>query len=1016
MKKKIFAVLALAFLLALSMAPAAWAATVASGLSGDISWQLNSEGNLEIYKYEGQINAAMPDYTLETQPWAAYRDDITVVTVYNGVKVIGKNAFAGCNNLYMVSIPATVNSIGGNEVSGVFSGCPNLKEIMVSSSNSDFSTENGVLFNKDKTILLRCPIGKTGIYAVPDTVTTINHNAFSKCNQLTSVKLPISCTMINQSAFYDCRNLENINFPEGFMGFSRTVFANCYKLADITVPATITRIYGSAFGASGLKNINYLGSRAEWAKIDVMDTVDDVLKNVNISFASEDFSSYEKVAVSGGYMYFDKATGIIVGCDDTVTSVVIPKSIDDVPVTQIGNHVFYNCSNLRYLTMHKGIKSIGLQSLGTNSNLDITYEGSEKELSTLLSKSGYSLDDLFGYSYDYTDYPEPELLYPVVGGNIYFIKATNTITGCDVGVTVADIPSEIKGTAVKYIAPFAFTDKENLTKIILPEGLLEIGDFCFNGCNNLVSVSIPASVEKIYIGALSGCPKLTEVLLNTNNDNYCIENGVLFDKDKTTLIQYFDANTNKIYVVPDSVFIIESAFMADALNEIYIPKSVVECAFPETMFVWAKNLTDMYYEGTEEDWLKIKNAESNVPENVQIHYNSTMPEQPTNIPVTGVTLDKTALNLEVGGTATLTATVVPANATNKNIMFISSNAKVATVDKDGKVTAVGKGAAIITATAGDKKATCAVTVTADKVYTITFDTDGGTLAEGITNPDYVIKGETYKMPGASKSRYTLKAWAIGSKDSQTQAKANDVYTFTEDTTVYAIWQYNGGGGGSHGGSSRPSGTTTTKPGTTEKPGDTNKPGTTTDNNKTVTAANVNNKFADVQNNAWYSEAIAYVYNKGIMNGTNAGKFEPNATTTRAMLVTMLHRLAGGPQGGVLKFNDVASGQWFSEAIAWAAASGVVNGYENGTFAPNAAITREQLAVILWRYVGSPAASAELNFSDAATVSDWAQQAMQWAVSTGIINGDNGALRPAGNATRAEVAMMLMRFCENISGK
>ena len=128
MKKKIFAVLALAFLLALSMAPAAWAATVASGLSGDISWQLNSEGNLEIYKYEGHINAAMPDYTLETQPWAAYRDDITVVTVYNGVKVIGKNAFAGCNNLYMVSIPATVNSIGGNEFSGVFSWCPKLSE------------------------------------------------------------------------------------------------------------------------------------------------------------------------------------------------------------------------------------------------------------------------------------------------------------------------------------------------------------------------------------------------------------------------------------------------------------------------------------------------------------------------------------------------------------------------------------------------------------------------------------------------------------------------------------------------------------------------------------------------------------------------------------------------------------------------------------------------------------------------------------------------------------------------
>ena len=339
------------------------------------------------------------------------------------------------------------------------------------------------------------------------------------------------------------------------------------------------------------------------------------------------------------------------------------------------------------------------------------------------------------------------------------------------------------------------------------------------------------------------------------------------------------------------------------------------------------------------------------------------------------------------------------------------------MDNTGKVTALTKGTATITAVADGIKAECVVTVTADDVYTITFDTDGGTLAAGITNPDYVIKGETYKMPGASKSRYTLTAWAIGSKDSQTQAKANDVYTFTEDTTVYAIWQYNGGG--SHGGSSRPSGTTTIKPGTTEKPGDTNKPGTTTDNNKTVTAANVNNKFADVQNNAWYSEAIAYVYNKGMMNGTDAGKFEPDATTTRAMLVTMLFRLEGEPKAGAADFSDVASGQWFSEAIAWAAANGVVNGYKDGTFAPNDMITREQLAAVLYRFAQFKGYDVSVkgslsNFSDSGSVSDWAQEAMQWAVGAGIINGDNGALKPAGNATRAEVAMMLMRFCENVA--
>ena len=385
------------------------------------------------------------------------------------------------------------------------------------------------------------------------------------------------------------------------------------------------------------------------------------------------------------------------------------------------------------------------------------------------------------------------------------------------------------------------------------------------------------------------------------------------------------------------------------------------------------------------------------------------------IPVTSITLDKTSLSLEVKNTAQLKATVLPADTTSK-IAWTSSNEKVATVNETGKVTALTKGAATITATADGVKAECRVTVTADTVYTITFDTDGGTLAAGITNPDYVVKGAEYKMPTANKSRYKLTAWAIGSKDSANQVKANDVYTFTEDTTVYAIWQYNGGGGG---GSHRPSGSGTTTPTTPTKPTNPEKPGNSGNTgSSTVTAANIKNVFADVQNNAWYSEAIAYVYNKGMMNGTDAGKFEPNATTTRAMLVTMLHRLENEPAAAAAKFSDVASGQWFSKAVAWAAANGVVNGYENGTFAPNAAITREQLAAILYRFAQFKGYDVSVkgnlsSFSDNAQVSDWAKEAMQWAVGAGIINGDNNALKPTGNATRAEVAIMLMRYIENV---
>ncbi|MCI9045652.1 MAG: leucine-rich repeat protein [Peptococcaceae bacterium] len=205
---------------------------------------------------------------------------------------------------------------------------------------------------------------------------------------------------------------------------------------------------------------------------------------------------------------------------------------------------------------------------------------------------------------------------------------------------------------------------------------------------------------------------------------------------------------------------------------------------------------------------------------------------------------------------------------------------------------------------------------------------------------------------------------------------------------------------------------------TTKPSE-SKPGSTAETQKPIiTGENINTVFADVQNNVWYSEAIAYVYNNGMMNGTEKG-FEPNAATTRAMIVTMLHRLEKEPAAGVANFADVADGQWFSEAIAWAAANGVVNGYSETKFAPNDEITREQLAAILYRYAQfkglNVSAKGDLSgFADGAAVSDWAVEAMQWAVGAGLLNGnEQGRLAPTAGATRAEVAMMLMRFAETV---
>ena len=177
-------------------------------------------------------------------------------------------------------------------------------------------------------------------------------------------------------------------------------------------------------------------------------------------------------------------------------------------------------------------------------------------------------------------------------------------------------------------------------------------------------------------------------------------------------------------------------------------------------------------------------------------------------------------------------------------------------------------------------------------------------------------------------------------------------------------------------------------------------------------------FTDVASDAWYAQAAAYVYRQGLMSGTAQDRFSPDLTTNRAMLVTILYRLAGSPAvDGGSAFTDVSGGDWFASGVAWASANGIVTGYGDGRFGPNDPITREQMAAILYRYAGfagqSTAGRADLSgYTDAGQVSPYAAEAMGWAVDRGLITGVSaGTLAPGGSATRAQVATILMRFCQ-----
>ena len=172
---------------------------------------------------------------------------------------------------------------------------------------------------------------------------------------------------------------------------------------------------------------------------------------------------------------------------------------------------------------------------------------------------------------------------------------------------------------------------------------------------------------------------------------------------------------------------------------------------------------------------------------------------------------------------------------------------------------------------------------------------------------------------------------------------------------------------------------------------------------------------DIDQSKWYHEAVHYVVEKGIMNGYNKNEFGPNDTLSRAMLAQILYNNAGKPAASKnTSCSDIKPGDWFASAVNWASENNIVTGFTDGTFKPGANITREQLAVMLYRYAGQPATTGSLaNFTDAASVSGYAQQAMQWATAAGIItgNGNTATLDPQGNATRAQAAAMIMRYME-----
>jgi flavodoxin len=182
---------------------------------------------------------------------------------------------------------------------------------------------------------------------------------------------------------------------------------------------------------------------------------------------------------------------------------------------------------------------------------------------------------------------------------------------------------------------------------------------------------------------------------------------------------------------------------------------------------------------------------------------------------------------------------------------------------------------------------------------------------------------------------------------------------------------------------------------------------------TAYAAVEDTGFSDVAADAWYAEAVQYCRDHELMNGTGGNAFSPDDTMTRSMLAVVLYRIAGSPAvTGTDDFIDTADGAWYADAVLWASQQGLVGGYGNGLFGTNDPVSREQIATILWRYAGSPAAETGDDFADESSIASYAATAVDWARTNGIVNGKEGNhFDPKGDATRAQVATILMNYTE-----
>ena len=532
--------------------------------------------------------------------------NVKSVVIENGVTSIGDYAFRGCSSLTSIEIPSSVTSIGD----ATFYECRSLTSIEIPGSVT--SIGDATFYECRSLTSIKIPNSVTSIgnsafrgcrsltsMEIPEGVTSIGSYAFNACSKLTSINIPEGVTSIGWYAFWECSGLTSIKIPNSVTSIGKGAFEWCDSLTSIEIPNSVTSIGDEAFyNCSRLTSINIpegvtsIGNRAfnrcsSLTSIKIPEKVMSIgdrafyecskLTSINVEKNNQNYCSEDGVLFNK-----DKTELIQYPSKKADKQYVIPGS-----VTSIGNGTFYDCNNLTSINIPEGVTSIG------------------------------------GYAFC-----ECSSLTSIEIPSSLTIIRDNTFHNCR-SLTNITIPE-----GVTSIGEYAFKGCSSLTSIEIPSSVTSIGSWAFNSCQSLTNIKIPERVMSIGHGAFYECRSLTGINVEENNQNYCSEDGVLFNKDKTKIIRYPEGKHGSQYVIPNSVTSIgDYAFwMCSSLTSIEVPSSVTsiesgafrECSrltsieipssvtsIKDQAFYFCTRLTTINYHGTEEQFKAITIGSNN---------------------------------------------------------------------------------------------------------------------------------------------------------------------------------------------------------------------------------------------------------------------------------------------------------------------------------------------------------------------------------------------------------------------